>query len=779
MAFILIGTAEGPILSFNTLIMNRFVRVLLLLILTFWSLDTHAQSAKLRAANRQFENFSYVSAIRGYEDFLRTDKKKDPADSRDPLIKLGYSYRKLQDTRNAERVYAELVKKYTDLDSEIYLYYAQSLASNGKYRESQKLYSQYGEKQKEDLRGRRFTVSYMDMNRFYQDSSSYQLYDLPINSRQADFSPMYYKGGLAFVSARDESGAIKRVFSWNQTPFLDLYFHPDTTQLRVPGSIVTRSTGTAVLGGSASSKATTETIEEPQKLTKAEIFSKTLNTKYHEGPMTFSKDQNFIVFTRNNGSKGKTGKSSEGIRKLKLYSAVNKNGKWVDQTDLPFNSSEYSVGHPAFSSDNSRMYFVSDMPGGYGGTDVYVVEYNNGQWGTPVNMGREINTEGNEMFPFADEAGNLYFSSDGHEGLGGLDVFYAELRDGVAYKGVENAGAPINSDKDDFGIITDKGRTSGYFSSNRKKGISDDDIYAFRRTCKQLNILVFDAKTGTALESADVRILRDGTNQDLRVTNTQGRTDLCIDTNTEYEFKAIKEGYAMNSVRYSTLTQSRSPELDIKIYLERSENTIMKGVVKTEVNQKPASGVKVTLRNDKDRSEQTVVTGPDGGYEFNTKPNSPYTITAQKDRYATKKSQYAKTKRKQGVVTDSLGLYGVGDVFHLKNIYYDLNKFFIRPDAARELDHVLAILKEYPQMQIELRSHTDARSTDTYNMRLSENRARAAMDYLVSRGITAGRLTAHGYGETEIVNGCTDGVECAEAEHQKNRRTEFKILAVQ
>ncbi|WP_020600051.1 OmpA family protein [Spirosoma panaciterrae] len=760
--------------------MNRIVQVLIIAGLAFCSLTAQAQSARLRAANKQFDNLSYVSAVRAYEEFLRADRKKDPAETREALIKLGYSYRKLQDTRNAERVYGELVKDYTDLDSEVYLYYAQALAANGKYRDSQKMYSQYGEKQSQDLRGRRFTVSYMDMSRFYQDSSSYRMYSLPINSRQADFSPMYYKNGLVFVSARDESGVLKRVFNWNQTPFLDLYFHPDTNQLRVPGAELMRPGNSAVLGGGSDAKpGAAEAASEQTKLSKTEIFSRTINTKYHEGPMTFTKDQNYIVFTRNNTSKGKAGKSSDGVRKLKLYSSVNRNGKWVDIQEVPFNSSEYSVGHPAFSPDNTKLYFASDMPGGYGGTDIYVVEFNNGQWGTPVNMGKEINTEGNEMFPFVAEGDNLYFSSDGHEGLGGLDVFVAELKDGVAYKGVQNVGAPINSEKDDFGFITDKNRTSGYVSSNRKKGVSDDDIYSFRRTCKQLNILVYDAKTNTPLENADVRIMRNGTNQDLRITDMQGRTDLCVDTNTEYEFKAIKEGYAMNSVRFSTLTQSPKPVMNVSIYLERSENTLVKGVVKTEVDQQPAKGVRVTLRNEKDKTEQTVMTGPDGGYEFDVKPNAPYTITAQKDRYATKKAQYGKAKRKTKVVTDSLGLYGVGDVFQLKNIYYDLNKFFIRADAAQELDHVLAILKEYPQMQIELRSHTDARATDAYNLRLSENRARAAMDYLVSRGVSANRLVARGYGESEILNGCVDGVNCTENEHQQNRRTEFKILSVQ
>ncbi|WP_020601641.1 OmpA family protein [Spirosoma spitsbergense] len=759
--------------------MNRIVRVLFLLGLAFWSLNVQAQSARLRAANKQFDNLSYVGAVRAYEDFLRVDKKKDPAETREAMIKLGYSYRRLNDFRNAERVYGELVKAYTDLDSEIYLYYAQALAANKKYRESQKMYSQYGEKQGQDLRGRRFTVSYMDMNRFYQDSSSYKLYDLPINSRQADFSPMYYKGGLVFVSARDESGPVKRVFSWNQTPFLDLYFHPDTNQLRVPNPEPVRVVKSSVLGGGGDAKTdVAEGEAETPPLTKAEIFSRTLNTKYHEGPMTFTKDQSFIVFTRNNSSKGKSGKSSDGVRKLKLYSSVNKGGKWVDIQEVPFNSNEYSVGHPAFSADNTKMYFVSDMPGGYGGTDIYVVEYNNGQWGTPVNMGKEINTEGNEMFPFASDDESLYFSSDGHEGLGGLDVFVAELKDGIAYRGVQNVGAPINSEKDDFGFITDKNRTTGYVSSNRKKGISDDDIYSFRRVCKQLNVLVFDAKTNTPLENADVRILRNGVNQEIRLTDVQGKMDLCLDSNTEYEFKAIKEGYAMNSIRFSTLTQSPKPVMNVSIYLEKSENTLVKGIVKTEVNQKPATGVKVTLRNEKDKSEQTVTTGPDGGYEFDVKPNAPYTITAQKDRYATKKTQFSKTKRKSNIVPDSLGLYGEGDIFQLKNIYYDLNKFFIRADAARELNHVVDLLKEYPQMKIELRSHTDARSSDAYNIRLSENRARAAMDYLVSRGIPASRLSANGYGESEIINGCVDGVNCSEHEHQQNRRTEFKILAV-
>ncbi|WP_421825946.1 OmpA family protein [Larkinella sp.] len=758
----------------------KFVRLFLLsAILSVVAFAVQAQSARLKAANKQFENLAYVNAARAYEDFLRLDKKKDPAEVQEAYTKLAYSYRALQDTKNAERIYADLIREFPETDSKNYLYYAQALAANGKYRDSQKLYSKYGEKQNEDVRGRKFTVSYMDMSRFFQDSSSYKVEFLPVNSRQADFSPMYYQNGLAFVSARDETGPVKRVFGWNQTPFLDLYFYPDTAELQNNAELAARA---ASLGGS---NATADAVEvapvEEKSLSKTELFSRTLNTKYHEGPMTFFKDQSRIIFTRNNTVKGKGGKSNDGIRKLKLYIAENNKGSWQKVEELPFCSNDYSVGHPALSPDDTKLYFVSDMPGGFGGTDLYVVEFRDGQWSPPVNMGKEINTEGNEMFPFVDENSNLYFSSDGHEGLGGLDLFYAELREGIAFKGVQNMGYPINSEKDDFGLITTRNRTSGYFSSNRKRGVSDDNIYSFRRTCKQLNIFVYDAKTSEPIAVADVRVIKAGVNQDLRFTGVDGKTGFCLDANVDYEFKAIKEGYSPNSIRFSTMTQSERPVMTVSIYLEKSENTLVKGTVKTEVNQQPAPGVTVTLRNDKDKSEQQVVTGTDGKYEFEMKPGAPYTLTTQKNRYTANSEQIPKMKagKNPKLIEKQQGIYGEGDVFELKNIYYDYNKFFIRPDAARELDHLAALLKKYPEMKIELRSHTDSRANDAYNLQLSTYRARATVDYLVNHGIDPSRLDAQGYGETEILNGCTDDVACPESKHQKNRRTEFKIVSVQ
>ena len=739
------------------------------LLFLFTCESTHAQ-AKLKAANRQFENLSYIDAIRLYEEFLHD--AKDPTTRREGLKKLAYSYRKMQDSRNAERAYADLLRDYPDVESENYLYYAQSLASNQKYKESQKYYSIYGEKQTADLRAKRFTISLMDMSRFYRDSSSYKVQYLPINSRQADFSPMFYKGGLVFCSARDEAGSIKRVFSWNQTPFLDLYFVSDTSQLSIHKGLQTAQ----ALGGMSASNSDTPVFDE--KLTKVEEFSRVLNTKYHEGPMTFFKGEQKAVFTRNNYNKGHSRESKDGTNRLKLYIADLVKNMWANVKELPFNSDEYSTGHPALTPDNTKMYFVSDMPGGYGGTDLYIVEYNNGTWGTPVNLGKEVNTEGNEMFPYIDENGNLYFSSDGHEGLGGLDLFYAEMKEGITYKGIINLGAPLNSEKDDFGLITDSGRNAGFFASNRKRGTHDDNIYSFRRECRSLNLIVYDAATKIPLENVDIRSVINDENQDLRVTGLDGSTLVCLQTESEYEFKAIKEGYEMNSIRYSTKSNT-GQKTTLEVYLDKSNSSVLKGIVKSELNQTPISGVEVTLENQKDKTKQRVVTGKDGGYEFEVKPGVDHKLTAHKDKYATNNETIVKVGKNPTQYQNVQGMYGEGDIFKLNNIYYDLDKFFIRKDAAKELDKtVLPLLKKYPDMRVEIRSHTDARSGDSYNMQLSDNRAKAVVNYLAQRGIDINRLLSNGYGESEPANECVDGVQCKESQHQENRRTEFRILSV-
>lgn len=757
----------------------------LLALLFLIAQQTFAQSGRLKAANRNFDNMSYIEAIRNYEDYLRTAKTGTP-EMKEALTKLGYSYRKVQDSRNTERVYSELIDRFSkDLESEIYLYYAQALANNGKYKDSQKMYSRYGQEQTTDMRGRRFTVAYMDNSRFFQDSATYKVdYLYALNSRQSDFSPMYYKNGLVFVSAREEGGVIKRVFMQNQTPFLDLFMFPDTAELRKDNAVAMKQVG-GISGGNATFSAS-EKLEamatEEKQLSKIEQFSKTLNSKYHEGPVTFFKDYKKIIFTRNNYSKGRSRTSSDGVNKLKLYIASENGKHWGGVKELPFNSDDYSCGHPTLSPDDSKLYFVSDMPGGFGGTDIYVVEYRDGNWSSPVNLGREINTEGNEMFPYMDENGNMYFSSDGHEGLGGLDVFFVEMREGIPTSDIQNLGAPINSEKDDFGLITNANRSSGYFSSNRKRGYGDDNIYSFTHGCRQLNILVYDAETKKPLASVDVRMLKNGENKELFVTGSDGKITVCMETGSDFEFKAMKEGYESSGVSYGTFATSLKNKTSITMYLEKSKAPIIKGTIVSEVNQRPMQGAVVTLKNSKDGSKQQVVTGADGRYEFQPKKEGDYSVSASKDRYAENTESLGKVKQSRKspkTVEQNLGLVGQGDIFKLDNIYYDFGQYFIRPDAAKELESKLVpLLKKYPDMQIEVRSHTDSRSTDAYNAKLSENRARAVLDYLAARGVNTKRVVAKGYGESELLNNCSDGISCTEDQHQANRRTEFKILAV-
>jgi outer membrane protein OmpA-like peptidoglycan-associated protein/tetratricopeptide (TPR) repeat protein len=763
------------------------IKLLLLAFFVGFGSTTSAQSSRLKAANQDFERMSYPAAVRNYESFLKTEPEKREQ-KKEALTNLAYCYRKLQDFRNAERVYQDLFKGFEkDLESEQTLYYAQALAQNGKYRESQKYYSKYGEQQKEDLRGRKFTVAYMDNSVFYKDSALYRIsYLHPINSRYSDFSPQYFDKGLVFVSARNEGNGIKRIFNQNETPFLDLFLFSDTSALAKENKKIMQlaekeaSLGSGGKGSKSNKKPENQAFEELPN-PEIEEFSNAINSKYHEGPVTFFKDEKKLIFTRNNYYKGRARKSDKGINMLKLFISTKKNAKWGDIKELPFNSDEYSTGHPALSEDNRKLYFVSDMPGGFGGTDLYVVDHNDGQWGTPVNMGKEINTEGNEMFPFIDEVGNLYFASDGQPGLGGLDIFFAELRNGIPMGTAENLGAPINSEKDDFGLICRNNRTEGYFSSNRKKGYSDDNIYSFVKGCNQLDLIVYDAKTMLPIPDVELRMVKNGVNKESYITGSNGLTKVCLESGNDFEFKAFKEGYQVGQLTYGTMSGSISKKQTLKLFLEPSKRSMIKGRVISEVDQSPIAGATVVLENERDGSTESVITGLDGRYSFTPEKDGKYIVTAVKEKYAKNSENIGKIKnnRKNPTIEQDFGMIGEGDIFKIENIYYDLDKAVIRTDAKKELDKkVIPLLKKYPDIQIELRAHTDSRASGDYNLKLSEARALAVIEYLTQKGIDASRLVARGFGESDLVNDCDDFTNCPEALHQQNRRTEFKVMAV-
>ncbi|GAB3919126.1 OmpA family protein [Larkinella terrae] len=770
----------------------------------------------LKQADRQFDVLAFGNAIGLYEQALNHVNLSEE-ERLATLSKLGYSYRQIRDTQNAERVYRTLLGSLKQPKNDYipcYLYFAQALASNGKYKESQEVYGIYSKYQSDDPRGKQFSKLYNDVSILSRNAGNYKIEFLEINTKKAEFSPMYYKEGLVFVANKRPGKALKRVFSWDNSTFLDLYYMPDAT---VMGETV------ASLGGAPENRKKKRTrhlrtlgedeyteptandsrtlgfnngttgqnqrnLEEGASLN-TRSFGQTLNTKYHEGPVAFTKDGAKVFFTRNNYNNGKYRQSSDGINKLKLYVAEGQKGVWGDAKELPFNSDEYSTGHPALSPNDKLLFFASDRPGGFGGTDLYVSGFADGKWSEPVNLGKDINTRGNELFPFVDDRGNLYFSSDGHPGLGDLDIFYAQLMDGTRVKSVQNIGEPLNSSKDDFGIVTDGARMLGFISSNRLNGGTDDDIYRFRRegalyACRELTINVFDSQTkqpiGNALLDIDQKDFLDGKRQ--TQTDGEGNIRICLDPESDFRISASMNGYQTNRLGFSTKGLSDDQPLRLEIPLNGVEllttkplKSKIRGRVLTHSERQPIDGVEVVLRNLCDSTVLEMITGPDGSYEFSVDPGCEYIVEALKDCMGTTGARVSPAAD----ASTELTMFREGDIIEIDNIYYDLDKWNIRPDAAIEMDKLVVLMKKYPTMRIEMRSHTDSRGSALYNKILSTKRAEAAVAYLRKNGISARRMKAGGYGESILLNACRDGVRCTEAEHQRNRRTEIKILQIE
>ena len=849
--------------------LKRFIIFIYLTTATF-ALSAQNISKLLQKAEAQYGALGYAKAIELYETALKKPKGLTDEELIKAKINLAQCYKQVKDYQNAERVFRDVLSANPILkgeDIKAYRTFAQVLSSNQKYPEANIYWQKFNELQEQDKRGVEFIKLNSNREALERNAGSYKVEYVGINSTSADFSPVYFKKGLVFVSGRSANSGIRRVFNWDASSFLDLFYLED---LKVLGA----ETGGASATGSSSQNSVLKATPNSKKLgndyytpptsndTKTigrkgneyitgskdldyeenpsiptEKFSKSLNSKYHEGPCTFFHDGSKIVFTRNSQSAGGGvfgQKKSAAITRLKLFTAEFEDNEWRKIKEIPFNSNEYSCGHPTLTIDDKVMYFVSDMPGGYGGTDIWMTRYNNGEWTKPQNLGGTVNTRGNEMFPFIDERGNLYFSSDGHPGLGDLDIFLIPMNTATAMPSgkVRNLGSPLNSSKDDFGIITDSERRTGFLSSNRKRGGTDDDIYRFTRLgtlygCREVIVNVYDNETKKPFDRIRFEYETKGETalRESAITSTLGTIKLCLEADNEFNFYVKQNGYQATAVSFSNKDASdyESSKLDIFLKKEvivlpekpkknkvetstptaneilvarRNGNpvsTIFRGIVTAGKDSTPIAGVRIKFINQCTGIAQEMTTGSDGSYEFKRELNCDYTLESFKEGFGKLSELVAKVEEKRSIInifrkrTPAVNvgslfdtkLYKVGDVVKLDNIYYDSESSKIRRDAARELEKLVNTMRKNPNMIIEIRSHTDTRGNAQDNLSLSQKRANEVVDFLVQKSVARARMRGVGKGETEPVNGCGDGVQCTEAEHQRNRRTEFKILSIE
>ena len=649
--------------------MKNFISLYVAILIIF-SFNSYAQKAKTTSADKKYDSYAYIKAVSTYERIAEKGYK-----SEEMFQKLGNSYYFNGELDKSAQWYGELFTMNPNQESEYIYRYAQSLKAIGQTDKANQMLESFAQKSGNDSRGKLFEKNKNYLEQIKANSGRYKIEDAGINSKYSDYGSALHGNKLVFSSARDTGSLGQRKHSWTNQHFTNLY-----------------------------------DSELGEEMTPGEVnkFSKKINTKFNEATPVFTKDGKTMYFTRNNYLEGKKGKDANKVTLLKIYKASFEKDNWDKVTELPFNSDSYSVAHPTLSPDEKTLYFASDMPGTLGQSDLFKVSINeDGTFGTPQNLGNQINTEARETFPMVTDENELYFASDGHPGLGGLDVFVAKIESNGTLGNTQNVGDGINSPKDDFAYLIDTKSRRGFFTSNRDGGQGFDDIYKFLETRK---LLCLQELYGTVTDMKTLQVLPDS-----------------------------------------------------KMSLIDSQYNLI----------------------------GTTVTDSQGNYKFEVECGKVYNVRAAKTDYVTKEQKIAIPKENGRTKLDfalesEICKVAVGDdlgkCFGIKMIYFDLDKYNIRSEAALDLAKILDVLNQYPTMKLDIRSHTDCRQTAKYNQVLSDRRAKSTIAWLVKNGIAQDRLTGKGYGESQLVNDCgcepTNQSSCTEEQHQMNRRSEFIITAL-
>ncbi len=506
--------------------------LLCLAITSFLSNSGIAQKAKIAAADKKYNSYAYIDAIQTYERLAEKGYQ-----SVEMFEKLGNAYYFNSDFEKAVQSYEKLYQLQSELAPEYFYRYAQSLKATGKEKEAATILAKFENKSSDDSRSKRLKNNTDYLEDIKANVGIYTIENAGINSKYSDYGSTIVDNKLIFTSARDTGGVGQRKHAWTGEHFTNLYAAGVNGEL-IPSNPVR--------------------------------YDANVNSKFHEATPVFTKDGNTMYFTRNNYLDGKKGKDANKVTLLKIYKATLVNNRWTNVTELPFNSNNFSTAHPALSPDEQTLYFVSDRPGTIGQSDLYKVAINsNGTYGEPINLGVEINTEGRETFPFVTKDNQLYFASDGHPGLGGLDVFTTKINNDGSFGEVENDGAEVNSPKDDFGYYRDSEINKGFFSSNRDGGLGSDDIYRFtsKDKCKQiLKGIVTDSATGETLAGVQLILL----NKQYKViaeTTSDALGYYAFDVNCRrtYHVRANKKDYTSKETKLRTPEVTGETKLDIQL----------------------------------------------------------------------------------------------------------------------------------------------------------------------------------------------------------------------
>jgi outer membrane protein OmpA-like peptidoglycan-associated protein/tetratricopeptide (TPR) repeat protein len=784
--------------------LKKYLSVFLFIVLV--ATTATAQKGKLKRAQKHAENREYKAAIEIYLQIL------DKSDDSDAKIGIADCYRHLNNCNEMEYWYGQVVL-LPSADVSAWLYYAKALHCTGNNKGAKKAVQTYL-KQDPASPQAQFLLKALEEDVVQNLRASGALYTVePVkeaNTAADEFCPILYKDQqLIYVSDReDKKEPVLRTDSREGKPFTALY----SSEVKL-----------------------LDEKEMKYSYAKSKKFSKTLNSKYYDGPVTFSADGSEAYFSRTSMD----GRSDDGVWRVKIYRALGSDQNWDKPQGVPFNSDEYSVYHPSLSEKGDMLFFAANMPGGFGGMDLYVSYMEEGRWSPPINLGPEVNTDGDELFPFIHPDGTLYFASNGLIGLGGYDIYMSKESFGT-WTAPTNLGYPINTLADDFGMTMNKAKTHGYFASNREGGAGGDDIYSFKKLSVEVEVIVIDSITGMPIEGAEIFTPCSAVKS--FTTNADGKVFLEIGLDKACDFAAEKTPYKPNARRKSTKDLKAGELMVVQIPLVLECFINLKGNIFDGYTKEPIEGVLITLTSNcgAGLDSSTTTTNAEGNYQFDALPEDcDFILKVNKIGYTGNVIPFSTNncasdtiipipincfgpdcKNKPAPnpncidcpkpiptdtsdcvwVTDKdnnrfyvctqdtiFGITPNGDTIRyypdnpilgpkeLVHIFYDYDDASLRPDAQPALDKLLKFLNDYPGAKILITSHTDARGSSGYNNRLSSRRADSVVRFLISNGISKKRLKTKGMGEEVMLNECYDGVECDETQHQENRRTEFQV----